>query len=159
MRLPIFALLALACCGAVAQDQQDLRTRMGAQDFHAAGLDRLSAQELQHLEQWLAAHPPVAPPASEARSARVAAHAPEAPREKHGREKVESRIAGRFQGWHRGSVLTLENGQQWRVVDSSELVVPDAIEQPAVSVRPGLLGGWNLKVEGYNTQARVEPAN
>lgn len=162
MRLPIFALLLLACCGAVAQEASGLRARMGASDFHAAGLDKLSPQELAHLERWLMAHPSpssTALPASEAHSARAAAREPEAADEERGRETVESRIAGRFQGWHPGSVLTLANGQQWRVVGSSELVVPEPLEQPAVRVRPGLLGGWNLKVEGYNTQARVEPAN
>src|SRR5690242_4251331 len=106
MRLPIFALLALACCGAVAQDQQDLRTRMGAQAFHAAGLDKLSTQELAQLEQWLATHPRQAPTASGANPAGVPAHAPAAPGEEHTREKVESRLAGRFDGWHHGSVLT-----------------------------------------------------
>jgi hypothetical protein len=159
MRLPVFALLALACLSAVAQDSSELRTRMGAQAFHAAGLDKLSPQELAQLEAWLATHPPVTLPASRAASARIAARVPEAPSAGHGRDRVESRIAGRFEGWHPGSVLTLQNGQQWRVIDSSELVVRQALDQPPVTVRPGLLGGWNLKVEGYNTQARVKPAN
>ncbi|NUO73392.1 MAG: hypothetical protein HOQ10_11845 [Frateuria sp.] len=162
MRLPIFALLALACCAASAQDGATLRARMGTQDFDAAGLQKLSPQELAHLERWVASHAPelaAALPASEAHSAKAAARQPATPTARSGRDVVDSRIAGRFDGWHAGSVLTLENGQQWRVVDDSGLTMPQALEHPAVTVRPGLMGGWNLKVEGYNTRARVAPAN
>jgi hypothetical protein len=28
-----------------------------------------------------------------------------------------------------------------------------------VFVKPGFLGSWMLRVQGYNTTARVEPAN
>lgn len=162
MRLPIAVLLALTCSAAFAQDGATLRTRMGAQAFHDAGLEKLSPQELDHLEHWMATHAPelaAALPASEAHSARTAARQPATPTARSGRDVVNSRIAGRFDGWHAGSVLTLENGQQWRVVDDSELTVTKAMEHPAVTVRPGLIGGWNLKVEGYNTRARVTPAN
>ena len=67
-------------------------------------------------------------------------------------------VAGRFQGWQTGSVIVLQNGQKWRVIEGS-LVVPRPLEQPEVTVKPAALGGWFLKVKGYNSSARVEPAN
>lgn len=162
MRLLVPVLLGLACTAACAQDAATLRAQMGARDFHQAGLEKLSPQELDHLQRWLAAHASelaATMPASAAHSAKVAARQPAAPRaDRHG-DVVESHLAGRFDGWHPGSVLTLENGQQWRVVDDSELTVPQATDHPTVTVRPGLMGGWNLQVEGYNTRARVKPAN
>jgi hypothetical protein len=160
-----FVLMALAFAPLAWAQQSppltaNVEQQMSAEQFKAAGLDKLSPQELAQLEAWLATHPPVTLPASRAASARIAARVPETPAAaERGRDRVESRIAGRFHGWHPGSVLTLQNGQQWRVIDSSELVVRQALDQPPVTVRPGLLGGWNLKVEGYNTQARVKPAN
>ena len=68
-------------------------------------------------------------------------------------------IAGEFRGWQHGTTLTLQNGQRWRVKDDSTLVVPESLTSPVVFVKPGFLGSWLLRVQGYNTTARVEPAN
>jgi len=157
------ALLTLALAGvAAAQDGTSLQQHMGATEFHQSGLDKLSPQELAHLQHWLAQHAAqlaAAVPASAASSAKVAARQPAAASARADRDVVQSRIAGSFTGWQPGSVLQLANGQHWRVVDDSSLTVTHPQQTPAVTIRPGLIGGWNLKVEGYNTRARVEPAN
>jgi hypothetical protein len=56
-------------------------------------------------------------------------------------------------------VLALANGQRWRVADDSALATGRPLDAPAVTVGPGLLGGWLPKAAGYNASARVEPAN
>ena len=39
-----------------AQQTDGLQQRMSAEEFKAAGLDKLSPQELQNLDGWLSAH-------------------------------------------------------------------------------------------------------
>jgi hypothetical protein len=161
----VFALLA-AVGAAHAQSTPSLQQRMGDAAFHRAGLDKLDAQELHALEQWLAAHPDaLAPPPSETRSAATAAERASghsgvrAAKSGRSRETIASHVAGHFRGWHSGDVLTLANGQRWRVVDDSSLDTGKVLDAPAVTIKPGLVGGWLLKVEGYHASARVQPAN
>lgn len=154
----------LPASAGLAQQADPLRQRMGEAQFHAAGLDRLSPAELATLERWLAAHGGElvdVVPVSQLPSARAAAQAAERPAAPAAarQDTISSRIAGRFTGWHAGDVLTLANGQRWRVVDDSSLVTGRPLEAPAVTVKHGLFGGWLLKVEGYNTSARVAPAD
>ena len=171
--LPFLLTLALGCTLLHAQQAVVLQQKMGATEFRQAGLDKLSPTELQHLQQWLANHAAelaAAVPASEVTSANVAAdkrtsrngswsgHKSDTAGKKANRIVV-SPIAGRFNGWRPGSILTLQNGQKWRVSDDSSLTPTRPADSPVVTVKPGAFGGWILKVAGYNTSARVEPAN
>ncbi len=69
-------------------------------------------------------------------------------------EQIEARLVGRFQGWDKGTVFTLDNGQVWRSVDDRSVYY--VLDQPAVTIRRGLFGGYWLKVEGLGAQARVQ---
>jgi hypothetical protein len=150
-----FALLLLAL--SVHAQQTDLmQQNMGQQAFAQAGLQKLSPDELKFLDQWLTAHaaqlaaavPASAAPTAKAASGSASAH-----------NTIQNHVAGRFRGWQSGDVLQLANGQRWRVIDNSSLNIGRVIDAPAVTIKPGLLGGWLLKVNGYNASARVEPAN
>jgi hypothetical protein len=163
------AALFLAALAAASHAQQaSLRRQMGEAAFQQAGLQKLDPQELHALEAWLARHGEelarLVPVSQAASAGAIAGRASpfQAGPSSHGRradDTVSSHVAGRFDGWGPGSVLRLENGQQWRVSDDSSLTVAHALDHPAVTVRPGLLGGWLLKVQGYHASARVEPAN
>ncbi|MBN8922143.1 MAG: hypothetical protein BGP10_17305 [Rhodanobacter sp. 68-29] len=162
----VFVLLAAVAAAAQAQSAPSLQQSMGSAAFRQAGLDKLSPQELHALEQWLSAHPDaMVPPPSQASSAAVAANRSSshpdarAAKAEPARTVIASRVAGRFGGWQRGTVLTLENGQRWQVVDDSSLSPGKPLDAPAVTIKPGMVGGWLLKVEGYNASARVKPAN
>lgn len=165
--------LGLGCAQSHAQQAIVLQQKMAPAEFRQAGLDKLDPAELQHLQQWLADHAAelaALVPASAAASASVAAdrgparndsrpgHATDGA-DRKARRIVISPIAGPFEGWRRGSVLTLKNGQKWRVSDDSSLSTPRPVDSPEATVKPGAFGGWLLKVKGYNTSARVEPAN
>ncbi len=150
------ALLVALPIAALAQNNDTLRQRMGEATFRAAGLDRLSGPQLAVLERWLVTHPNAmvdAVPASTIPTASAVSHS------SNPRTAVESRIAGSFVGWQKGTVLTLENGQRWQVSDDSRLSTGHAIEHPGVQVTRAIFGGWWLEVDGYNTRARVRPAN
>ena len=168
--LPLVLLLSpLAIAPLHAQQAVSLEQQMGKKEFTQAGLNKLTPAELQRLQRWLALHASdlaASVPASEETSASAAAakspgpfgHKAEAPKVKRN-DSITSRIAGEFRGWQHGTTLTLQNGQRWRVKDDSTLVVPESLTSPVVFVKPGFLGSWMLRVQGYNTTARVEPAN
>ena len=171
--LPFLLSLSLGCMSLHAQQAITLQQQMGAAEFKQAGLDKLSPAELQHLQQWLANHAPelvAAVPGSEVASANVAADKRSSRSAgwfgnkagtagKKNSHTVVSPLAGSFNGWRPGSILTLQNGQKWRVSDDSSLTATRPVDSPVATVKPGALGGWILKIEGYNTSARVEPAN
>ncbi|MBL8297835.1 MAG: hypothetical protein JNN30_05735 [Rhodanobacteraceae bacterium] len=135
--------------------------------FREAGLERATPAEIAVLEQFMIEHAGelrALTPASDTASAAavVAADPARAERAEKKSEpadnRVSSRIAGVFKGWSSGTTLTLENGQRWRVTDGSSLVTRP-LDSPAVTVQPGTFGSWWLRVEGYNSAARVKPAN
>ena len=162
------ALGVLAFAGTAVADaaKSRLEQHMGAK-FREAGLHRATPAEIAVLEQFMIEHADelrTMTPASDATSAAavVAAEPARARRAEKSAEpsdeRVSSRIAGEFKGWQRGTTLTLENGQQWRVSDESSLVVR-AMNSPAVTVERGSFGKWWLRVEGYNAAAHVKPVN
>lgn len=150
-RLPL-ALLLLAFAAAVsAQGFSSLEERMSEREFKAAGLDKLSAEELQYLNDWLAQRGLSQPAA--------AAPAPAAPGEdltglSVGGDRVESRIRGSFRGWSGNTQFPLENGQVWEQAESGVLAGAN-LESPQVTITKGVFGAWFLRVEGYNKRVRV----
>jgi hypothetical protein len=159
MRRTFLALsLALSCAlagSAQAQSFSTVEERMSAADFRRAGLDKLSPEELASLNAWLQQ--------DAARRGAVVA----APEDRRGFEdggifrssqdgdRIVATVAGRFSGWRgAGDRITLSNGQVWRITDSSTDLRVD-LEDPQVVLERNAFGGWQLRVEGYNTRARV----
>lgn len=161
--LGVFAFAGTAVGDAAKSRLEQL---MGAK-FREAGLDRATPAEIAVLEQFMIEHAGALralTPASDTASA-AAVVAAEPARERRTEketaskdERVSSRVTGAFKGWSSGTTLTLENGQRWRVADQSSLATRP-LDRPVVTVEPGALGTWWLRVEGYNSAARVKPAN
>lgn len=149
--LAFASLLALPLAGlpAHAQQAEGLQQRMGAADFHAAGLDKLSPQELASLEAWLAAHPQVKTRVVDDSGKPVfyAGHAK--------RAKIDTRIKGHFAGWQGQSEFTLDNGQVWKQTGSD---APECMssDNPKVKLKPSLFDSWLMYVDGCNGDAHVE---
>lgn len=68
-------------------------------------------------------------------------------------EAIASHIQGSFEGWGPRSRITLANGQVWQVVDGSEGVY--FLQNPKVTVRRALMGGFLLDIEGAKRTPRV----
>lgn len=148
-----------AAGAAIAQTAPPLQEQMTSAEFRAAGLDRLSADELAALNRWL-----------QRRVGEQTAEAVEQAREE-GRQEVvqknrgffhfgseepiESTISGEFRGFGKGRRYTLANGQVWEQTDGASLAGVRR-QDIGVRIRPGAMGGWWMQVDGYNTTTRVQ---
>jgi hypothetical protein len=160
MRPPVLALalaVALLPFAAAAQQVSTLEERMSAADFKRAGLDKLSEEELANLNAWLQRHGAAQQGTAGSGPAPDRTGFPSAGflGDSGGPDRVVSSVAGRFTGWQgAGDLITLANGQVWRVTDSSTRLSVD-LNDPRVTIERNAFGGWQLRVDGYNTRARV----
>ncbi|WP_447595232.1 hypothetical protein [Stenotrophomonas rhizophila] len=140
----------------------DLQQQMSPAEFKAAGLDKLSPAELTALNGWL-----------QGKVAAVAADTREQVREQareEGRrevivknrgffdfgsnEPITGTLQGEFRGFGKARKFVLANGQEWEQVDDTVLSGVRKTN-PAVSISPGVMGVWYLRVDGVNTRAKV----
>lgn len=149
------ALLALPHA-AFAQQARPIEQDMTPQEFQAAGLDKLTPDELAKLNAWLGRRIETATTTAEALTKdRIE-------QENRGflpfgsSEPIEARLDGEFRGFQRGREYTLENGQVWRQVDDTSLVGVRR-SNPGVRLTPSRIGRvWYMAIEGSNTRAKVE---
>lgn len=150
--------------------QAPIQQQMTPEEFRAAGLDKLSADELAALGAWLQRRLGEETTVAAERAREETATALDEAREE-GRQEVvsrnrgffhfgsndpiESRITGEFRGFGRGQRYTLENGQVWEQTDNARLAGVRR-DNPSVTISPGVLGVWWLRIDGYNTRARVQ---
>ncbi len=132
---------------------------MSAAEFKAAGLDKLSAEELAALNGWIRGERSLIP------AANAGQQAPQNVAEIDRRglsdgvssdDYIESRIRGEFRGW-KGSqtVFELENGMVWKSTDPAAKLAVN-LQDPVVRLTPGFMGAWFLQVDGYNAKVRVK---
>lgn len=161
-RLCFAVLLLVLASSAWAQQTTapagNVERQMSAEEFKAAGLDKLSPQELAALNAWL-----------QRKVGQETARVVESAREEGRKEVVEknrgffdfgtpepieSNIVGVFNGFAKGRTYTLQNGQVWEQIESASLsgVRKNDVK---VSIKPGLLGVWYMKIDGYNAAAKV----
>ena len=154
-----FAFAALlACCfaPAFAQDQTPpIERQMTPEEFKAAGLDKLTPEELARLNAWLGRTI-----SSEADKAAQAA-TEKVKHESRGffdfgsEEPITAHIAGGFRGFAKNRSYTLDNGQVWQQIDDAQLAGV-RLENPEVVIKPAMIGNsWYMKVGRYNTRAQV----
>ena len=155
VRSLLFAALLFVAAPVLAQ-QQPIETSMTPEEFKAAGLDKLDADELARLNAWLGR-------TLETETGKAAAEAKRQVEDENrgffsfgSSEPVTGRIVGEFRGFARGREYTLDNGQVWRQTDAASLVGARR-DDPAVRITPSLVGNaWYMAIEGYNTRAKVE---
>lgn len=155
-------LLSLSAPALAQRVEGDLQQQMSPAEFKSAGLDKLSAQELAALNRWLQGK-------VEAATTQAVAAVREEAREQ-GRQEVivknrgffdfgssepiTGALQGEFRGFGKGRVYVLDNGQEWEQTDTTS-VVGVRKQSPKVSIKPGVMGVWYMKVEGVNSQPKV----
>lgn len=148
-------LIALLTAVPVAYGQAPIEQKMTPEQFKAAGLDKLSPQELANLNAWLNNTLEV----ETTKAATLAKDKVES--ENRGflsfgkSDPIVAKIAGEFRGFAKGRSWTLDNGQVWEQVDAASLVGVRKTD-PQVRITPSLIGNnWYMQIDGYNTHASV----
>ncbi|PKM10361.1 MAG: hypothetical protein CVV15_06655 [Gammaproteobacteria bacterium HGW-Gammaproteobacteria-5] len=161
MRPIAFALMGimlLAPAVATAQSFSSLEERMTYNEFRAAGLEKLSPEELAALNAWLRKDLPQisAAPAAMAKPIEDRRGFPLSAADQGPDGDITSRIPGEFRGWTDKQRFTLENGQVWQINDSTASLAGVKLQDPVVTLRRGAISGWFMKVQGYNASAKVK---
>lgn len=152
---PLVAILfvfASTCAGAA--EFSSLEERMSGDEFNAAGLERLSPDELARLNDWLRANWPVMPAAAEPYPAQADSRGLSQP--SASRDAIVSRITGEFSGWDASTTFTLDNGMVWETSGTVSPLNIRPVTNPTVIIEPAFMGTWLLRVEGYNSSVRVK---
>lgn len=152
VRLLALALLLPLASAAMAQK---IEQQMSYEQFKAAGLDKLTPEQLANLNAWLEGRVQV----ETAKAVEVAKQESQDDRRglfsSESREPVTGQLDGSFSGFGKGRQFTLDNGQVWKQIDDAALSAK--LTSPQVRITPSIMGGaWYLSVEGYNTRAKVQ---
>ena len=136
----VATLLVLFCfsAGAAAPKSGNwdgLRQMMSAEEFRAAGLDSLSAEELHNLDRWLLKFL--------AYESQQLVKADEKI-QKLQKVAIRHRIVGHFSGWTGKTVFRLDNGEIWKQRLESRYAI--SLENPEVEIKKNLLGFYEMKI-------------
>jgi hypothetical protein len=135
---------------ASAAEFSSLEERMSQTQFHAAGLDKLSPEELKNLNDWLRGHPATITTTQVVTPSGQPVFYPK----ESDRDIVESRIDGKFSGWRGHTVFKLENGQEWTQAESGSFTNGN-YDHPTVHIKPMLLGSWLMAIPACGCDVRV----
>jgi hypothetical protein len=141
-----------------------LKNTLRPEDFKRAGLQKLTPEELAHLDslvQLRQASSPAGPASAAVPGALQGEAAFGKDKEIHQAatvmlkvpDEIRSRIRGRFTGWTGRTTFHLENGQVWRQSEGGEFSI--LAESPEVVIRRGAFGTYFLRVDGYGTRTKV----
>ena len=134
-----------------ARSVQELMT---PDEFKAAGLDKLSEDELQHLDAWLQGYRQTTEKrVSEQVEKKATEEIKKATEQAKARapkllvERVVSRVDGTLGGLTGSTVIKLEDGTVWKQANHDDRYHPVVTDHPMVSVSHGPFG-YKMRVEG-----------
>jgi hypothetical protein len=153
LRLPVLLLGLVLATVALAADHVVLQDRMTPEEFKAAGLDKLTPEELASLNAYLGRDD--AKRVAEIKRAEQNAVAGFGGHVTPDNAPIVSRLVGRFDGWDGKTVFHLENGQVWQQSETGELAGVH-MDAPMITIRPSFSGAWWLTAEGRKSQIKVK---
>lgn len=151
-RALILAATLSAAASTPAAEFSTLEERMSGKEFSAAGLDRLSPEQLKSLNDWLRIHGLA--PGAPMRSPTSRDGTPEFYPEENERQAIDAHIAGPLDGWLGKTTFKLDNGQVWQQAESG-MRTDLGLNNPPVRIKPMMLGSWLMYVEGCGCSLRV----
>lgn len=169
-RILIVIIVLLSCIPLIASEGfSTVEEQMTGKEFTAAGLDKLSPEELASLNAWIRrrslATIDAPAPAAATRAAATSSAAAESTggdrrgfrseKEDEDRSPITSRIVGKFRGWDGETVFKLENGMIWEQADNDKFFIRE-VEDAVAVIEPGIFGTWRLHIDGHNSKCRVE---
>src|SRR5438067_12199987 len=141
MNSRVIALLVLCAASLVlarsagAQTEGGIKQAMSPEEFHRAGLDKLSGDELHNLDRWLQGDRERTAKKASARSARQKM------------DLIVSRVDGSFGGLGGGTVIQLEDGTVWKQANSDDHFRGSPVDHPGAAVLRGVFG-YKMRIEG-----------
>jgi hypothetical protein len=143
------------CSVVVCAQAFDLRTELSKTEFEAAGLNKLSADEITLLQQLIERGVTPAKAAPTATSApmpstMVAASnsesapnwQPPAPSNVE-RSVIETEVTDEFKGLFGATVVKFSNGQVWQQTDRAKF--DRTLRDRRVRIKPAIMGRWRLQ--------------
>jgi hypothetical protein len=140
----LLGLCTIFACASPAHSAQEetsgsIQDVMTPAEFKAAGLNKLSPEELQKLNAWLQGYREVAEKAAAKKATAVAS-----------RTKLDllvSRVDGSFDGLTGRTVIRLEDGTVWKQANADDRFRPKVTDHPAAVVIHGIFG-YKMQIEG-----------
>ncbi|MBI2514118.1 MAG: hypothetical protein HYV96_19270 [Opitutae bacterium] len=168
MKSVFIAVLGFCVAVGAASAAEGFLKRLPAEQFAAAGLNKLTPEELARLEKLIAereqavATTAVGAAAAKGEKAggpgwlRALVTLQETAEKPEAAEAIVTRLAGDYDGWTGKTVFKLENGQVWQQVGGGERF-DDKRSAPTVKIYPGMMGAYWLEVEGVRERVKVRP--
>jgi len=118
-----------------AQDEGSIKQAMSPEEFHKAGLDKLSDDELRNLDRWLRG--------DREKTAKKAS----AKTTKAKMDLIVSRVNGSFGGLGGATVIELEDGTAWKQANADDHFRGSPVDHPGAAVIRGVFG-YKMRIEG-----------
>lgn len=129
----LFAMLTTQL--SLAAENPDIRTLMTEEEFAAAGIGRLSDQEIEAINRWLVRY--TAQDAEEMLESSPAVIEAD-------NEAIRSSIDGQFNGWNGPTTFRLKNGQIWET-RSTRTYSYSALD-PEVEITKNWMGIFRMRI-------------
>jgi hypothetical protein len=128
-----------------------IKEMMSPGEFQAAGLNKLSADELQKLDAWLQGYRQVTEQTAEKKATAKASA------ESHAKmDLLVSRVDGTFYGLTGRTVIRLEDGTVWKQANAEDRYHSKVTDHPAAAVMHGVFG-YKMRLEGGTQDFYVDP--
>jgi hypothetical protein len=139
----LFGLLLMFSYGRPAASAQEqiggsIQQLMSPEEFRAAGLNKLSPEELQKLDAWLQGYRETTEKTTEKK---VAA------RSFFKREPIVSRVDGSFDGLKGRTRIKLEDGTVWKQANAEDHYGPSPVDHPGAAVVHTTFG-YKMRIQG-----------
>ena len=151
MRRGLRVVLCLAVAAGIATAGErfpGVRKLMSDGEFRAAGLDKLSSEELQQLNAWLIRYT--------AGEAEVLRASNKAVRKAQRARQIVARIEGDFRGWTGKTIFRLDNGQVWKQRLDNTYRYRGAAN-PQVRIERNWMGFYRMTVVNTGKSVGVSP--
>ena len=128
-------LISLFVAPNLRAQEGSIKDSMSPEEFHRAGLDKLSDEELKNLDRWLQG--------DREKTAKKAA----ATTAKTKMDVIVSRVNGSFGGLGGRTVIQLDDGTAWKQANADDRFRGTSVDHPGAAVIHGIFG-YKMRIEG-----------
>jgi hypothetical protein len=137
--LSVLVLFSAVALVRAQEESGDIQKMMSPEEFKAAGLEKLSPEELQKLNEWLRGDREKTVKAAEVKAT------------KEGHRKIDvlvSRVVGPFYGLKGNTIIKLEDGTVWKQANRTDHIKGPGLENLGVAVFNAGIFGYKMRIQG-----------